>query len=73
MESLLPHLNEGGCIYIGDVAFENRAALQKCMEETGGEWDDEEIYFVYDELKAHFPSLRFEQMSECAGLFTLQR
>ena len=73
LESLLLCLNEGGCIYIGDVAFENRTALQKCMEETGDEWDDEEIYFVYDEIKAHFPSLRFEQMSGCAGLFTLQR
>ncbi len=73
LESLLLRLNEGGCIYIGDVAFENRAALQKCMQETGDEWDGEEIYFVYDEIKAHFHSLRFEQMSECAGLLTLQR
>ena len=58
---------------IGDVAFETRAALQKCMEETGDEWDDDEIYFVYDELRAHFPSIQFKQMSDCAGLFTLQR
>lgn len=73
LESLLLLLHEGGCIYIGDVAFETRAALQKCMEETGEEWDDDEIYFVYDELRAHFPSIQFKQMSDCAGLFTLQR
>ena len=73
LESLLSLLHEGGCIYIGDVAFETRAALQKCMEETGEEWDDDEIYFVYDELRAHFPSIQFKQMSDCAGLFTLQR
>ena len=73
LENLLSLLNEGGCIFIGDVAFETRAALQKCMEETGDEWDDDEIYFVYDELRAHFPSLQFKQMSDCAGLFTLQR
>ena len=73
LENLLSLLHEGGCIYIGDVAFETRAALQKCMEETGDEWDDDEIYFVYDELRAHFPSVQFKQMSDCAGLFTLQR
>ncbi len=73
LESLLLLLNEGGCIYIGDVEFETRAALQKCMEETSDEWDDDEIYFVYDELRAHFSSVQFEQMSNCAGLFTLQR
>ena len=73
LENLLSLLNEGGCIFIGDVAFETRAALQKCMEETGDEWDGDEIYFVYDELRAHFPSIQFKQMSDCAGLFTLQR
>lgn len=73
LKRLLMLLNEGGCIYIGDVAFETRAALQKCMEETGDEWDDDEIYFVYDELRACFPSIQFKQMSDCAGLFTLQR
>ncbi len=73
LQSLLLLLNEGGCIYIGDVAFETRAVFQKCMEETGDEWDDDEIYFVYDELRAYFPSIQFEQMSDCAGLFTLQR
>ena len=73
LKSLLFLLHEGGCIYIGDVAFETRAALQKCMEETGNEWDGDEIYFVYDELRAHFPSIQFKQMSDCAGLFTLHR
>lgn len=73
LESLLMLLKEGGCIYIGDVAFETRAELQKCMNEAGDEWDYDEIYFVYDELKAHFPKMQFEQMSNCAGLISLHR
>lgn len=73
IEGLLELLNEGGCIYIGDVAFETRVALQKCMDETGDEWDDDEIYFVYDELKMHFPSIQFEQFSNCAGLISLHK
>lgn len=73
LESLLMLLKEGGCIYIGDVAFETRAELQKCMDEAGDEWDYDEIYFVYDELKEHFPTMQFEQMSNCAGLISLHR
>lgn len=73
LESLLELLNEGGYIYIGDVAFETRDALQKCRYEVGDEWDEDEIYFVYDELKSHFPKTQFVPMSICAGVITLQR
>lgn len=73
LKNLLMQLNEGGSIYIGDVAFETRAALQKCMDEAGEEWDYDEVYFVYDKLKIHFPTMQFEQMSNCAGIITLHR
>ena len=73
LKSLLVLLNEGGCIYIGDVTFESREALQKCMDAAGDEWDDDEIYFVYDELRLHFPTMKFEPISNCAGLISLQR
>lgn len=73
LNSITGLLNEGGSIYIGDVAFESRAALQKCRDEAGDDWDDEEEYFVFDELKPHFPSMRFEPMSCCAGIISLRR
>lgn len=73
INSLLSLLNIGGCIYIGDVAFENRASLEKCRDDMGNEWDDDEIYFVFDELKKFFPNMKFEQMSCCAGLLSLHR
>lgn len=72
LKSLQPLLNRGGCIYIGDVAFETGAEMKNCMEEAGELWDDEEIYWVYDEMKAHFPAMKFEKMSPCAGLISLQ-
>lgn len=72
LKSLLSLLNEGGCIYIGDVAFETRAVLENCKAQAGNEWDDDEIYFVYDEIKAFFPSIQFEQMSDCAGLISIK-
>lgn len=71
LRSLLDCLKENGQILIGDVAFENREKLEQCQEAAGDEWDDEEIYFVADELKSVFPTLSFTQVSYCAGILTL--
>lgn len=73
LEGLLPLLNEGGHIYIGDVAFKTRLELEECMAQAGDEWDEEEIYFVFDEWKKLFPKMEFEQISCCAGLLSLER
>lgn len=73
MKRLLSLLEEGGCLYIGDVAFSTRAELDACRAKTGEEWDEDEIYFVYEELKKDFPTLRFEPMSDCAGLLSLEK
>lgn len=36
-------------------------------------WDDEEIYFVFDELKEFFPKedISFTTISHCAGIIQL--
>ena len=65
-------LNPGGQILIGDVACENRSLLEQCRREAGDEWDDEEIYFVADELKKEFPTIGFTKMSFCAGILALR-
>ena len=66
-------LKEGGAILIGDVAFSDRQDLEKCREQAGEEWDDEEIYFVFDELGKSFPTMKFDQISNCAGVLSLLR
>ena len=66
-------LNENGAILIGDVAFANRRELERCREKAGEEWDDEEIYFVFDEWKKVFPAMGFEPISYCAGVLSLLR
>ena len=68
---LQDHLNPGGQILIGDVAFENRSQLEQCRKDTGVEWDDDEIYFVVDELKGEFPELGFKQISHCSGVLSI--
>ncbi|MDO5096606.1 MAG: class I SAM-dependent methyltransferase [Peptostreptococcaceae bacterium] len=70
LKSLLPLLDSGGKILIGDVAFDTREELLACQEENASEWDEEEFYFVSDEIKAIFPQkCRFEKISFCAGIF----
>ncbi len=73
IQSLVTLLKEGGMILIGDVAFENRMALDRCKEEAGDEWDQDEIYFVFEELREGIPELKFQQVSYCAGLLWIKR
>lgn len=73
IQAMMELLKEDGVILIGDVAFANRQDLERCREKAAEEWDDEEIYFVFDELKKTFPKIKFEQISYCAGVFSLFR
>ena len=73
LKDLSDHLKEGGMILIGDVAFETRERLNACRQEEGDAWDDEEVYFVVDELKEAFPNLFFTQVSYCAGILSIVR
>lgn len=72
LKNLQNLLNENGMILIGDVAFETRAHLEQCKKESGDDWDNDEQYLVFDELKAELPSLSFNKISYCAGIFTLK-
>lgn len=71
LRMLRDHLNPGGQVSIGDVAFENRSQLEQCRKDVGDEWDDDEIYFVVDELKGEFPELGFKQISHCSGVLSI--
>ena len=71
LSELRNHLKENGKIIIGDVAFETRKDLERCRLAAGDAWDDEEIYFVVEELRRDFPQLSFTQMSDCAGILML--
>lgn len=73
IQSLTDLLKEDGIILIGDVAFANRADLVSCQKAAGEEWDDDEIYFVFEELQKEFPKMKFDQVSHCAGILSLSR
>ena len=73
LKNLLEQLDDGGCIYIWDIAFLSRSLHDKCMKEAYEQWDNDEIYFVVDEFRSYFPKLKFEKFSECSGLITLKK
>lgn len=73
IRDLYAHLSSNGKLMIGDVAFETREELDRCAEAAGDEWDEDEIYFVYEEMKQFFPSLTFEKISYCAGILCLEK
>lgn len=71
IKQLLGLLNEDGQILIGDVIFTTRKQLEQCHQQAKEEWDEDEYYFVYDELCSIFPQCSFEKHSFCAGVLKI--
>ncbi|MBR7553142.1 class I SAM-dependent DNA methyltransferase [Allobacillus sp. GCM10007491] len=72
--SLLPLLRDDGKLLIGDVAFWSRVKLEKCHQHYLDEWDHDEFYFVYEELKEVLEDLctiHFHPVSYCGGIFVI--
>lgn len=55
------------------MAFETRGELERNRALIGEEWDEEELYFVVEEMMESFPQMRYERFSFCSGLFTLEK
>lgn len=76
IESLLSLLSENGKILIGDIAFQTQAELENCRKESIEYWDDDEFYFVYEEIKSSLQNLakiEFHPISHCGGLFVISK
>ena len=71
LRRLLLCLKPGGKILIGDIAFEDAADEASDRARFAADWDEDEKYLHYDEMKEIFPSLTYEKISHCCGLFTL--
>ncbi|MBO4458680.1 MAG: class I SAM-dependent methyltransferase [Butyrivibrio sp.] len=73
IKELLDRLNDDGKILIGDVTFANRHELEECKKTAGDDWDDDESYFVLDELRESFPNVIFEPKSFCSGIIIISK
>lgn len=74
LKNLRPLLKAEGKIYIGDIAFQTRADLEKCRKDSEGYWDESEHYFVYEEIKNSLENLfhcEFYPLSHCGGVIVL--
>lgn len=68
IRQLLSVLRPGGVLYIGDVAFATCRELEECRRKNEADWDDDEWYFVYEQLRQQFPDSSFTALSHCAGV-----
>ncbi len=72
LHGLLSRLKPGGLLIIGDIAFADAASLAACRNACGDGWDDEECYFLCDDMRRLFAGrIQFTRTSFCAGVFTI--
>lgn len=69
------YLSNDGEIIIGDIGFETRELLEDCKVKSIDYWDEEECYFVFDELKDSFSKkdISFTNISHCAGIIYIRK
>ena len=74
IKELTPLLTHGGKILIGDIAFETRQQLEFCKNDSKEFWDDDEFYFVFNELVSMLEDccrLKFMPISHCGGVIEI--
>lgn len=71
IKELRGQLNTQGKILLGDVAFETQQDMDRCAEQAGYKWDDEEIYIVKENLQKDFPDLEFKKISFCGAVVVI--
>lgn len=65
-------LKKDGKIFIGDISFETREKLNKCRQDNIEYWDDDEFYFVYEEISSLLENeCEFYPVSHCGGVFII--
>ncbi len=75
IKSIFNLLKENGQILIGDVSFENRNQLESCKEKYEQYWDEDETYFIGEEIRGAFSDeyrCEYVKISHCSGVFTIE-
>ena len=71
INNLFNNLNDNGKIIIGDIMFSTAKELDDCRKQAQDDWDEEESYFVIEDIKNIFPNMLFKKISFCAGVLTI--
>lgn len=76
VKSLLPLLADNGKIIIGDIAFQTRQKLEICRNTSIKYWDNDEFYFVFEEINASLKNIctcEFHSESHCGGVLIISK
>jgi len=70
------HLEPGGKIVFGDIAFPTHDIREQAHRHWAEQWDDDEYYWAADEALSAFRALNllgatYAQISSCAGIFVI--
>jgi putative AdoMet-dependent methyltransferase len=74
LKVLSKQLSANGKILIGDISFQTRELHDACKLSCGDDgWDNDEVYFVYDEIKGDFNACKisYTPISYCAGVLVI--
>lgn len=74
IKALVKLLNVNGKILIGDVSFETREELDKCKELHNEDWDNDEFYFVANDIMNNLGDsycCNYCKISHCAGVLVV--
>lgn len=75
IKSLSSMLSKKGKILIGDVSFETRNELEISKEKYKEFWDNDEFYFIAEEIKESLNNdyfCKYIEISHCAGILTIE-
>lgn len=74
IKALSSLLSVKGKILIGDISFEKRQELNEIKEKYLDSWDNDEVYFVADEIMESLDNslcCMYAKLSHCAGVLTV--
>lgn len=72
IKELLGLLKTGGKLLIGDISFQTREDLEACRKDNRGRWDEDEFYFVRDDLMDSLQVMyEYHQISHCGGVYMM--
>ncbi len=75
IHELMHTLKRGQRIFIGDISFERRLQFLQARDKFLDRWDNDEKYFVYDEIKDYLQAFQptYIRVSFCAGVLVLTK
>lgn len=75
LKQLANFLKPDGVLLIGDISFTSRQHLEECREKNLYHWDEDEYYFVYEEIERVLSNefiVEYTQASHCGGWYKIK-